>query len=323
MSSRPNTLNEAAFLMLFTRVCVKALGLISSLILVRILTPEDFGLIAIAMSIYAFIEIFGLFGFNNAIIHKKNPSKADYDSAFTASLIFGLLAASTLFLLSAYISQFYEDVRLEFVLKSISLMFVLNGCVNIRILDFQKNMNFKKELYYQLLPKLITFFVTLYSAYLLQSYVALIIGMLVNSSAILIISYIMKPYVPIITLKGMSELFSYSKWLMMNSILYYLNNSSLNLIVGKFISTRAAGLYSLSNEIASLPLSEIAAPINKASFPAYSKVQGEFNKLKKHFIETTSLIAIISLPASAGLIAVVEPFVAVVLGEQVCKKSGR
>jgi O-antigen/teichoic acid export membrane protein len=129
-------------------------------------------------------------------------------------------------------------------------------------------------------------------------------------------SYLMKPYIPSLSIKGGKELFKFSKWLMINNVFYYINNKSIDLIVGKMISTKAAGLYSISQEMATLPVTEIGAPINKASYPAYSKAKNNIKELKRLFYSTCSMITILALPTSLGLYSVAEFFVPVVLGEK-------
>lgn len=316
MSKLEQKLTSSAFLMLLTRLSVKGLGIISSLILVRLLDPADFGTVAIVMSIYAFIELFGLFGFNTAIIQKTAPSKDDYDTVFTINLTFGLVATLALYVSSPYLAQVLGNEQLTNALKAVALMFLINAVVNVKVVDFQRSMDFKKELVLQLVPKVLSFFITLYLAWQIRNYWALVYGMLALSTFNVLQSYIMCPYRPRMTFKQGKELFSFSKWLMLNNFLFYLNTKSIDLIVGKFISTKAAGLYSISQEMASLPVSEIAAPINKASYPAYSIAKDNKTQLAALFVKTTAMITLLSLPLSSGLYAVAHNFVPVVLGQK-------
>ncbi|MBU2883718.1 lipopolysaccharide biosynthesis protein [Psychrosphaera sp. B3R10] len=316
MSDTSSKLASGAILMLLTRLIVNLLGIISSLILVRILSPEDFGVAAIAMSIYAFISLFGEFGFNTALIQKNTPVKSDYDAAFTVNFIFGILASLAMLLASESLSSFFNEPRLEPVFYVLASLFFINGCKNIKIVDFQINMDFAKELKLQVLPKFLSFFLTLFLAYQLQSYWALVYGTIFLSLINIVFSYMMIAYKPTFTLKGSKALFNYSKWLMLNNFFYYINNKSIDLLVGKLISTSAAGIYNISKEMATLPSTEIAAPINKASFPAYSKEKNNPEQLRELFYKTTSMITIIALPASMGLFMTADYFVPVVLGEK-------
>jgi len=316
MNTMESKLANSALLMLLTRFSIKGLGIVSSLILVRILTPSDFGIVAIVMSVYAFIELFGLFGFNSALIQKTSPLKSDYDTIFTINLCFGIIASSLMFMMAPDLSDYFQDGRLSEVFRWVALMFLFNALINIKVVDFQRDMNFKKELKLQLIPKLFSFFVTLFLAMYLRSYLALVYSMVMLSLFNVIQSYVMKPYIPSLSIKGGKELFKFSKWLMLNNVFHYINNKSIDLIVGKMFSTKAAGLYTISQEMATLPVTEIGAPINKASYPAYSKAKNNVKELRRLFYSTCSMITILALPTALGLYSVAEFFVPVVLGEK-------
>lgn len=310
-----SSLGVAALLMLITRLLVNSLGIISSLILVRLLTPEDFGIAAIAMAVFAFIGLFGEFGFNTALIQKNTPQKSDYDTVFTANLIFGAVACLVVLMGANTLAEFFENQNLTSVFQILSFLFLINGLKNVKAVDFQISMDFKKEMKLQVIPKFLSFLVTLLLAFILESYWALILGSVLFSIFTVVCSYLMIPYKPSLSFIGVKELFNYSKWLMLNNLFYYLNNKSIDLIVGKFISTSAAGIYSMSKEMALLPATEVAAPINKASFPAYSRNKNNKEKLCNLFYQTSAMISVIALPASTGLFIVADYFVPVVLGE--------
>jgi O-antigen/teichoic acid export membrane protein len=317
MSSQLNQLLfTGAAWMLITRGLVKSLGLISSIVLARLLAPADFGLVAIAMSIYAFILLFGSVGFNSALIQKAEATNHDYDAVWSLGIMFGLFAGIIFILSANNIALYFNDERLALIIYCVSVLFIINGFVNTGVVKFQRELNFKRELKFQLIPKLISFFSTLSLAYILQNYWALVIGMLIHQLMITIISYIMSEYRPKFRISGIRKLFNFSKWIMLNQLFYYINNKSMDLIVGKLISTRAAGIYNISLEIASIPVTEVVAPINKSAFPAYSRAQNDLSKLQELFLQTITLIGYISIPAVFGLFFVIDIFVPVVLGEQ-------
>jgi len=309
-------LAKSALLMLVTRLIINTLGIVSSLVLVRILSPQDFGIAAIAMSLYSLVSLFGDFGLNTALIQKNNLNKSDYDTGFTINLIFGAISSLLFVVMAGPIANFFGDPRLESVIYVVSSLFIISSFKNIKVVDFQIEMNFHLELKLQVIPKLISFFGTLLMAYLLESYWALIFGSLLVTLLNVAFSYVMLPYMPSLSFKGAKELFNFSKWIMLNNIFFYLNNKSIDLIVGKFISTSAAGIYSISKEMATLPATEIAAPINKAAYPAYAKQKDNLEALRELFYQTTSMITIIALPASLGLMITADYFVPSVLGQK-------
>jgi lipopolysaccharide exporter len=286
---------------LVTRLILKSIGLVSSIVLARILAPDDFGIIAIAMAIYAFIELFGAFGLGTVLIQRQSTSEDDYNTAWTFKVLFSVFTAAVLVVIAPYVADYYSDQRLVFILYTIAVVSVLTGAVNIGVVDFQKNMDFKKELKLQVIPKIISFVVTISLAVTLRSYWALVIGILTNHVIYLLLSFDMHPYRPSFSLSSFGSLFSFSKWLLLNNFLFYVNNRITDLIVGRVLSLREAGIYSIGNEIASIPTSELTAPINKATFPVYSKFKDNLEELQKAYFNAIGLIAGITVPAACGI----------------------
>jgi O-antigen/teichoic acid export membrane protein len=311
-----NTLIAGSKFMLLARLIVKAIGVVSSLVLARLLVPEDFGLVAIAMAFLTFIDLFGQFGFGTVLIQKQNASQQDYDTAWTFRVIFGFVAAAILIGSAPAIAGFYGDQRLTEILYVLALIAILGGAQSINTVNFQKHFDFKKELWFQIIPKFLSFILTVTLAWFYRNYWALVAGMVFNQLVSVIVSFVMVPTKPTLTLKSFHQLFNFSKWLMMNNIVFYLNTKLTELLIGKYVSTAATGVFALSNEIASLPMTELAAPINKASFPVYARWAQEKQKLVDAYLSTIRLSALLTIPASCGIYLIADSFVTVVLGEK-------
>ncbi|MDC0601608.1 lipopolysaccharide biosynthesis protein [Aliiglaciecola sp.] len=307
---------SSSMFMLITRMSIKSLGLISTVILARLLVPEDFGLVAIAMAIYAFIELFGAFGLGTVLIQKQEKSVDDYNTAWTFKVLFGLVTCIALIGLSWPAADFYDDQRLVPLVQTIGLLGLISGFANIGVIDFQKDLDFKKEFKFQLLPKIFSFTITISLAFYLQSYWALVLGTLSFQLAIVALSYLMHPFRPRFSLVSFSSLFSFSKWLLLNNIVFFLNNKMTELLIGRLISARAIGLYSMANEISTLPTTELAAPINRASFPVYSKFANKLEELKRAYLNTLAMTFSLTAAASVGIFIVADLFVINVLGEK-------
>jgi len=307
---------SGAVTMVLLRFTIKFLGLISTLVLARLITPEDFGLVAIVMSIYALIEMLKAFGFDVVLIQKNNPSKEMYNTTWTIQLAFGAFAGCIMFLIAPSIAITFADNRLEALSQVIALLFVINGSVNIGIVNFRKELNFKREFIYMSLPKVFAVITTITMAILYKSYWALISGMLVSSLSQVILSYIFSKFRPKFCLSEAKELFSFSSWLLIGNLLSYANSRAKDLLVGKLLGTKFTGLISVADEIASLPTTEMVAAINRATYPGYAKVSHDNTELKKLFLNTLSFIAILGIPASVGISLAAPYLVPVVLGEQ-------
>jgi len=307
---------KGAVWMVALRFCVKGISLISIVILARLLTPEDFGLMALATAIYMMVELIRAFGFSTALIQKQNAERAHYDTAWTMQIIFALLSSSLLVGVASFAADFYDDSRLIAVLETIAVMIFLSGFNNIGVVQFKKQMTFNKEFKYQLLVKLSGFFVTIPLAWYLQSYWALLMGMLAGKITSLILSYVLQNYRPKLCLSKWRDLLGFSSWLLLNNVLFYINNYSQNFILGKLSGANVLGLYSISNEVATMTTNEIVAPINAAAYPGYAKIAHDKEQLKQSYLKVLSSIILIAVPSAIGIAAIAPLFVPVLLGDQ-------
>ncbi|MEE2000427.1 lipopolysaccharide biosynthesis protein [Alkalimonas sp. MEB108] len=306
---------SGSFLMMLTRFGVKSIGLVSIIILARLLAPEDFGLIAMATAVYGFIELFSSFGLNTVLIQRKSTSNDDYNTAWTFKLLFGIITAVLLVLIAPYAAFYFDDPRLKNLIYLISITALFNGFSNVGIINFQKDLNFRKEMKFQIIPKFINFFVIISLAFTLRNYWALAIGIVFGSFISFIASYLMHPYRARLSLKSARSLMSFSKWLIVNNALTYAGDKLISLVIGRMLGASSVGFYSMTNEIASIPTVEIAAPINKASFPVYSKLQDNDAQLRNAYLNTISLSSSITMPAAVGIALIAPYLIAVALGD--------
>lgn len=310
------TLAVGAIWVTALRLAYRLIGLLSTIILARLLTPDDFGVAAIAMSVFALINTFTQLGFDTVLIQKKNPDADYYNTAWTFNLIFGALAAGTLFGLSSRIGGFYENQDLVYITMVISLLFLLHGIRNVGVVDFQKNMTFDREFKLLVIPKFISFFCTIALAVYYQNYWALVIGNVVWKLLEVANSYIMHPFRPSISFGKSSELFGFSKWLMANNAFNFVNNKSPELVLGKLISPHAAAIFTLASEIAQMSTSEVISNLNRAIYPGYSRLSGDLVKLRDLFGNSVRVIAFIAMPLGAGVALTSKYIVPLLLGDQ-------
>lgn len=298
------------------RITVRAIAFVSTIILARLLTPEDFGLVAIIMSFFSLIDIFGDFGFDTVLIQKQNATVDHYNTAWSFNVTFGVFSCITVISLSGIISDFYGNPELQPIMLMLSFLFLFNGLQNIGVADFRKNLTFDKEFKFQIIPKLISFFCTIGLAFWLRNYWALVIGALVWKGCILINSYILHNFRPRFIFSARKELFNFSKWLMINNFLNFVNTRSPEMIIGKILSPQATGLFTIAQEISTMPTVEIAATVNRAAYPGYSKISHQPEKLQDLYINIMSSISLIVIPAGVGVASIAKTLVPVVLGAQ-------
>lgn len=304
-----------AWMTLFKFV-TRSMGVVSTMILARLLVPEDFGLIAMASAVIAAIELLSAFSFDVALIQNQSATRAHYDSAWTLHVIFGVVLSGIIVLFSGVIADFFREPRLVDILIVLAIGYIVRSAENIAVVDLRKNLQFDREFLLRVSEKLVGFCITISLAYWLRSYWALVIGIVATHIAGVAMTYIIIPYRPAFNLQHAKDLFGFSKWLVINNFLAFFRERSADFILGRVSGATSLGLFTIGNEIASLPTTELVMPINRAVFPGYARMASEPDTLRQSYLEILGVIALIALPAGVGIASVAHLAVPVFLGDQ-------
>jgi lipopolysaccharide exporter len=141
-------------------------------------------------------------------------------------------------------------------------------------------------------------------------------GILVNRSTRLLLSYVMAPYRPRFTLSAFSELFGFSKWVVVNSILNFANSRLDTFVIGRVSGVSSLGIYSMAYEVSNMATTELVAPISRALFPGFSKLQDNPQALVKAYNMSLATIVMFALPVTVGIGLTAEYFVPLLLGDK-------
>ena len=305
----------AAWLMGF-KLLDKSIGLVSTLVLVRVLTPSDFGLVAMAMAVVALLELMGAFGFDSALIQRQDTARSHFDTAWTFNVIFGVCIALFLVAMAVPAAAFYREPRLEQMLPVLAIGAVVGGFENIGTVAFRKELNFRMEFIYLFIKRIAVFVVVVTLALTLRSFWALIFATIAGKVMAVLISYLLHPYRPKFSLAARGDLFNFSKWLFISNLIQFLHSRSTDFILGRTVGSYGLGVYNLAAEISAMPSTELIAPLNRAVYPAYAQLARARDKLLVRFLEVYSLINLISFPVALGLFCLSELVVALLLGPQ-------
>ena len=302
--------------MLLLRGADRALGITSTVVLARLLVPGDFGIVAMAMSVIALIELGSAFSFDMAIIQRRDPTPDHYNTAWTMTLLFATVCAVAIALLAYPSGSFYNEPRLPPVMLALAFGTFLAGLENIGVVNFRRSMNFSREFSFLFSKRIVGFVVTLALAVIFRSYWALVIGTLSRSAAGVVLSYLMEPYRPRLSFKARDDLVSFSGWMFLNNVLSVGLARLPHFTVGRLSGSTWLGTYTVASEIGTLPATELAAPVSRAVFPGYSRVQHDPTVLRQTFLDVLGATTAIALPASVGLALVAAPLIDVLLGDQ-------
>lgn len=296
------------------RILVRVIGLTSTIILARLLVPEDFGLIALAMSVVAILDVMSAFSFDLALIADQKADHTDYNTAWTMSVIKGLVGAICLLIAADPMAGYFDDQRLVVILQVLALFIVLRGFENIGVVNFRKNLEFDKEFRFNVYLKLVGFSATLIAAYILRDYRALLIGITAQAMARVVISFIMSSFRPHWDLTRWRPIMSFSKWLLVNNLLIFLNQRSTTFILGKVVGMRATGLFSVAEDVGNLVTTELVWPVQRAVFPGYAKISDNKDRLKESYLDVLTVVMTLGLPLAIGIACSAEQFVKIFLG---------
>ena len=300
------------------RVCQQLFSLIRITILARILAPDDFGIMGIAMLTMATLETFSQTGFEHALIQKKESINKYLDTAWTILVVRGFILFGILYLIAPYVATFFGAAEVKLIIRVISLSVFLQGLTNIGVIHFQKELEFNKQFFYHLSGILIDFIVSVSAVLILRSVWALVFGLLAGNVARCVSSYLIHPYRPHlrVNLEHAKELFSFGKWVLGSSILFFLITQGDEIFVGKLLGIVSLGFYQLAYKISNMTTTEITHIISQVSFPTYSILQHEPVKLRESYLKVLRLTSFLALPIAGFIFAASPVFVTVFFGEK-------
>lgn len=300
-------------MLVLLRLSVRVIGLVSTMILFRILVPDDFGLIALAGVAIGLVEVFAEFGFDLALIRKQNATRNDYDVTWSLTLLRGLLVAVVVLALAQPAGSYLNDARLTPLLYWMALVPLMDGLQNPGVADFSKDLTFGKEFKLKVSQKLISFVITIGAAFWLRSYWALVIGLLSGRLVGLVLSYVMHDFRPRFSLLGAREVFNFSIWVMFNNVILYAGNQTDKVLIKQYYDVHTVGIFRVAEEICSIVM-EFVWPVERALYAGYAKQVGNLDEIRKTLLKSVAFVAMIGLPLSIALLVMAEPAVHLLLG---------
>jgi polysaccharide transporter, PST family len=298
------------------RWCDRLVGVISTIILARLLLPEDFGIIAMASVAIALADVLLDFGVNVALIRNPDVTQAHYDTAWTIRLIQASIATTAVVLAAPLAGELFNDGRVTPVLHVLAFSLLLAATENIGIIAFQKNLEFGAEFRFLVIRRIAGFFIAILLAWLLRSYWALVIGALIGRAFGVWLSYVLHPMRPRLSLAKFQDVFAVSQWMLIRGVGTYVQGNLHKILVGRWSSATVMGAYTLADEISAIPTVELLAPLNRVLFPAFAKVQHNLQELKRLLLLAQGVQTLVAIPAGIGLALVADDAVRLLLGEK-------
>lgn len=286
----------------------QALSFLRSIVLARLLTPEIFGLMAIALIVVRFIEAFTRSGLEAALVHRQSGFEEARDTAFTLLVLRGVLLSAVVIAASPWISDFYNEDRLVSILVVMASSFIFVGFNNINLIARQKDQDFRKLAFLDISVQISSTIATVVIAYYVRNVWALVAGYLWIAVVYAILSYVFVSGRPRFAFdKDIArQLISYGKFVTGASIILYVAGEFDNLVIGKVLGMESLGYYVLAFTLANMITTFLSRMMSGALFPAYSKIQSDLVGINRVFSKSLLLLLNVVMPTAVGL-AVLAP----------------
>jgi O-antigen/teichoic acid export membrane protein len=259
--------------MIAWRGFARALGFVNTLILARLLVPADFGLVSMAMTFEVALQQIAAFPVYDALLRRPETDTHLHDVAFTIQVARAALTALILVICAPLAAAWFGEPRLTALILVLAAASAANGFSNIGIVEFQRELRFNVQFKLELVPALAHVLTTLAVAWLTRSYWALLAGLVMLRLSRIAMSYLIHPYRPRFSLRGWRQLIGFSFWLWLSSLVNIAWNDFDPFAVGRMFGPTGLGLYTLANQVARLPTTELVDPISSVLLASFAYQQ--------------------------------------------------
>lgn len=296
-------------------IAARLLGALNTIIVARLLVPEDIGIVATATVVMQLLQGISDIGVSQAVVKFRDAERDDLDTLFTLSVLRGLLIGAALFAAAPLAAQFYGDPRLFWAFAAVAVFPALTGFLNPRFYEFERDLKFSREFIVTLLNRLTGVAVSLTIAIIFRTYWAIIGGMLASAIVQVSLSYVLRPHAPRFTFKSLRKVFGFSGWLAGVSFMAALNNKLDVPILTRLVGTGGAGVYFLGLQLSEMVAGQIAAPLTRAIYPGLSELQAAPERMRAGFLKGVEALGAFAMPAAFGLAFTAADLTLVILGE--------
>ena len=306
-------MSRAALWVVSAQLLVKFSNFLIMIVLARILLPEDFGLVAMAMSIILIMEAVTELPLFQALVSLKKIEHGMYDTAFCIALVRGFIIVLTSFIVAVPIAIFFDDMRVSTLLCVMSFAPAFRGLKSPVLASHYRSVDYKIEFTLALYSRAATLIVTISIALLTRSYWSIAIGSLVGPVLYTILSYYLAPYKPRFSFQHWQIFKEIIGWNAVSQFFSALNWQVGFLMLGRFVGPTHTGMYSMAMMIVSLPTQVILQPLANPLISALSIALRQ-NRLASVFLQSSNTILAVVAPVLIIMIMLANPIVYIVLG---------
>ncbi len=296
------------------RFISNGLGLLSTLIAARLLMPEDFGLMAIAMSVFAIAGSVVELPVGAALVQMKNAGKDDFDTAWTINFLRGAIVAALMIVAAWPASLVMGDPRLFGLVAVLALYPLVLGLRNSWFEQYIRDMDFRREALLDVLTKITSITVIVWIGLATHSYWALPIGLIASGLTNTVASYVLRPQLPAFGLKSFKKFFGFSVWVGLGNVADSVRDASTNFLLGRFVGNARLGAFSVGSQFGERLETLLYAPMERTLFAAFSSIQDDAVRVRDVYLKSIHSGFAIILPVCVGMGLLAPEIIGITLG---------
>ena len=291
---------------------------IISIVLARILTPKDYGIVALINVFISLADVFVTSGFGSALIQKKDADDVDFSTIFYISEIFSIVVYMFLFFIAPYIADFYNNTDLTVIVRVLALKLPLSAFNAIQQAYVSKKMLFKKIFISTTVSSIISGIVGIIVAYLGYGIWALVVQYILNTIIISIALFVQLDWHPQLKFSWASgkPLLSYGWKIVATSFIGTFFNQLRTLLLGKMYTPAELAFYNRGQKFPELVSQNIDGTISTVLFPAISEFNDDLSKVKSMIRRSLRISTFIIMPIMFGMAATSKPIILILLTDK-------
>ena len=289
---------------------------IIGVILARLLSPREFGLIGMIAIFIAVSESFINSGFSSALIRKNNCTNTDYSTVFYFNLVVGILLYIILFFSAPAISLFFNEPELKSILQVLGVVLIIDSLTLIQKTILTKRVDFKLQARISIIASIGSGVVAIALAYNGFGVWALIAQRIIKQALNSIFLWLWNKWRPILvfSIDSFKDLFGFGSKLLISGLINTLFGNIYSLVIGKYYSAKDLGFYTKAREFKDLPSTNLNSIISRVSYPILSSIQDDIPRLKDNYKRLIRSIMFITFTLVLGMAAIAEPMIHTLVG---------
>lgn len=287
-----------------------------TLIVIRLLTPADYGLLAMATVFVSFLAMFSELGLGAAVVQKADVDEQLLRRAFGVILAIHFSLAALLMFSAPLIGAFYDEPRVVPVIRVLSLQFVLAGFAVIPDAQLVRRMEFRNRSLLDLAGAIVASLTTLVMASAGAGVWALVVGSLLSQVLKTFGINWLSPFLrrPEFSVRGMRSLLRFGGHVTAAQVFWLFFSQADILVCAKWLGNEVLGFYSVAMNLASLPSQRISGLVNQVAFPAFSRMQHDPHKVGANMLVGARILSFFAFPVLWGMSSIAPEIVEVILG---------